>query len=217
MYQDENAARQALVDAMGELETLKLNRGTSGNVSLRWGEGMLITPSGLPACDLAPQDMVFVNWAGEATGTLRPSSEWRFHLDILTTRPDFDAVVHSHSIYATAIAMLGEDLPAVHYMIAAAGGATVRCAAYATFGTKALSQAVLVALEGRNACLMANHGLIACAKTVSKAVWLANEVEVLAQQYAIARSIGTPIILSDDEIDEVKERFKTYGSAAQKS
>ena len=173
---------------------------------------MLITPSGLPYETLSPEEIIYLEMDGTPHGPHSPSSEWRFHRDILRARPDIQAVVHAHPAYCTAHAIIGRDIPAVHYMIAAAGGSTVRCAPYATFGTEELSAAAVKALEGRWACLLANHGLIACGGTLRKALWLANEVEVLAKQYFLSLQLGKPVVLSDEEMDTVVAKFQTgYG------
>lgn len=215
MQDAERALRMQIIQACLDMHRRGLNQGTSGNVSARWGDGLLVTPSGLPYETMTAEDIVFLDMDGTATGPHAPSSEWRFHRDILRDRPDLNAVVHAHPTYATAQAMLAEDIPAVHYMIAAAGGPTIRCAPYATFGTEDLSRHALAALEGRTACLLANHGLIACGPTVSRALWLAEEVETLSRQYAIARQIGSPAVLPDDEIARVLEKFATYGPRAK--
>lgn len=208
--------RAAIVEACRWLVAAGLVRGTSGNVSVRHGERMLITPSGVPYEAMRPADIVAVGLAHEAPRVrarkgLAPSSEWRFHRDILRARPEVGAVVHTHSPYATAFAICRKPLLAAHYMIAAAGGSTIRVADYATFGTQELSDAALAALEGRAACLLANHGVIATGPTLERALWLAQEVEVLAEQTAIALKIGTPVILDEAEIARVVEKFKGYG------
>lgn len=212
---DAHALRQAVIDTARAMSAAGLNHGTSGNVSVRHGDGFLITPSGVPDGALTPDAIVALNMAGEVAGGepagARPSSEWRFHRDIYASRPDAGAIVHAHPIHATAFAMCREALPAAHYMIAAAGGPTIRCADYATFGTQALSDAAIVALRGRLACLLANHGLIALGPTLERALWLAVEVEVLAHQYAVARMIGRPVILDDAEIARNVEKFRAYG------
>ena len=212
----EKAARVAIVEACRRLVEAGLVQGTSGNVSVRAGERMLITPSGVPYERMEPEDVVAVELEGDgssfrARGGNVPSSEWRFHFDILRSRPEVGAVVHTHSPYATAFAICRKELVATHYMIAAAGGPTIRVADYATFGTQELSNAALAALEGRWACLLANHGVIATGPTLERALWLAQEVEVLARQTAIALQIGTPVILPDAEIARVVEKFEGYG------
>lgn len=207
----EAAVRAAIVAAMRDLLGLGLSQGTSGNVSVRFGDGFLVTPSGIPAERLRPEDIVPMAWAGTHTHPLKPSSEWRFHRDILARRPEIGAVVHAHPTYCTAFAICGREIPAVHYMIAAVGGPTIRCAPYAPYGTQALSTAALTALDGRTGCLLANHGMIACGEDLHRALWVAVEMEALCRQYAAALQVGTPVILSDDEIWRTVERFKSYG------
>lgn len=218
MTRDELKLRQAIIDVCLAMNAQAINQGTSGNVSARHGAAMLITPSGVPYEALKPADIVAMpldGVEGAYEGALAPSSEWRFHLDILRARPEVGAVVHTHSTYATALAICGEEIPAVHYMIAAAGGPTIRVAPYATYGTAELSANALQALEGRNACLLANHGVIATGPSLQRALWLAGEVETLARQYILARSLGTPQVLPDDEIAVVVEKFKSYGPRAK--
>ena len=196
---------------MCRLLDLGLSQGTSGNISVRVDGGFLVTPSGIPAEDLAPDDLVAMDFNGRYEHPLAPSSEWRFHRDILAARPEIGAVVHAHPPYATGFAICGREIPAVHYMIAMAGGPTIRCAPYAPYGTQRLSDLALVALDGRSACLLANHGMIATGPTLAKALWLAVEVETLCRQYAIALQVGAPVVLSDAEVAETVERFKSYG------
>ncbi|MCW2310234.1 class II aldolase/adducin family protein [Rhodobium gokarnense] len=207
----ERRLRQEIIDVCLKMSDVGINQGTSGNVSVRHGDGILITPSGIAYEQLVPEDIVAMDFDGTATGKYAASSEWRFHLDILKARPDLNAVVHAHPIYSTAIAMCREEIPAVHYMIAGAGGPTIRCAPYATYGTKELSDHALAALDGRNACLLANHGLIAGGPSLAKALWLAVEIETLAHQLTVARQFGNPVVLGDDEIAVVVEKFKNYG------
>jgi len=218
MTKEEQQLRQAIIEACLAMNAQGINQGTAGNISARHGETMLITPSGVPYEDLAPKDIVAMTLTGKYgsyAGKLAPSSEWRFHLDILRARPDVGAVVHTHSPHATALAICGEEIPAVHYMIAAAGGPTIRVAPYATYGTEELSRNALEALEDRSACLLANHGVIATGPSLQRALWLAGEVETLARQYILARSLGAPRILPDDEIAVVVEKFKSYGPRAK--
>ncbi|AWN37059.1 class II aldolase/adducin family protein [Methylobacterium radiodurans] len=207
--------RQSIVEAARSLDALGLTQGTSGNVSLRHADGLLITPSGLPYARMSPDDIVFMRLDGTYEHPLKPSSEWRFHRDILARRPEVNAVVHAHPIYCTAFAMCRREIPAVHYMIAAAGGPTVRCAPYATFGTEELSAHALAALEDRTCCLLANHGMIATGPDLEKALWLAVELETLCRQYAVALQVGTPVVLPDDEIARNVEKFRSYGLKAQ--
>ena len=210
----ERTLRQAIVRACQEMNASGVNQGTSGNISARWRDGVLITPSGIPYAALKPSHIVRLAMDGKLTGRHAPSSEWRFHRDILARRAEVGAVVHTHSPAATALAICGREIPAVHYMIAAAGGPTIRCAAYATYGTQKLSDNALKALKGRTACLLANHGVIATGPTVEKALWLASEVETLARQYVLALKVGKPRILSNAEIARVVSKFETYGPQA---
>lgn len=214
MTKAEQQLRQDIIAACLAMNAQGINQGTSGNVSARHRKAMLITPSGVPYEDLTPADIVAMPFEGDDgayDGRLAPSSEWRFHLDIMRARPEVGAIVHTHSTYATALAICGEEIPAVHYMIAAAGGPTIRVAPYATYGTEALSKNALKALAGRNACLLANHGVIATGPSLQRALWLAGEVEALAKQYVLARSLGKARVLPDDEIARVVEKFKSYG------
>lgn len=204
-------ARQAIIDACLEMNTLGINQGTSGNVSRRHGEGMLISPTSTPYDTLVPEDIVFMAWDGEVDGRLPPSSEWRFHLDIMKARPEVNAVVHAHPTYCTTIAIMGMKIPAIHYMVAVAGGSDIRCAPYATFGTAELSAHAVEALRDRKACLLAQHGMIAVGSSLSQAMWLAVEVETLARQYHGALQIGEPPILSEEEIENVIKRMASYG------
>ncbi|AZO05766.1 MULTISPECIES: L-fuculose-phosphate aldolase [unclassified Mesorhizobium] len=203
--------RQAIIDACIEMNALGINQGTSGNISCRHGEGMLISPTSTPYDTLVPEDIVFMGWDGEVDGRLPPSSEWRFHLDIMKARPEVNAVVHAHPTYCTTIAIMGRKIPAIHYMVAVAGGNDIRCAPYATFGTAELSAHAVEALRGRKACLLAQHGMIAIGSSLAQAMWLAVEVETLARQYHGALQIGEPPILSDEEIENVIKRMASYG------
>jgi L-fuculose-phosphate aldolase len=212
MQDHERAARQSLIDHCCAMNASGLSLGKSGNASLRWGDGLLITPTGRAYDRLQPEDIVYLQADGRCPpGQLLPSSEWRFHCDILRSTPDIHAVVHTHSTHATALACLGEGIPAFHYMVAVAGGADIPCADYATFGTPELSNNVLNALQGRCACLMANHGQVATGATLSAAYELAQEVENLARQYMLARSLGPTRNLSAAEMARVVEKFRTYG------
>ncbi len=209
--------RAQIIDACRKLEASGLNRGTSGNVSCRDGDHFLVTPSGLPVEKMTPACIVAVGFDGHVIGPGKPSSEWHFHRDILRTRPEINAVVHTHSPHATALACLREDLPPFHYMIAIAGGESVRCAPYALFGTEALSQHAVVALDGRKACLLANHGLIALGRDLDEALAIAVEIESLCEQYLLARQVGEPALLSVAQMREVIAKFDGYGRNAQSS
>lgn len=210
--------RQLLLVCAREMAQAGLNRGTSGNCSVRLadGAGFLVTPSGVPVPELSEERMVRMGFDGNAQSPGKPSSEWRFHRDILVARSDMHAVVHVHSVYATTLACLRRDLPPFHYMIGAAGGNTVRCAGYALFGTQALSDAALQALRDRKACLLANHGMIAIGHDLEAAFALAVEVESLCEQYLHALQVGEPVLLSEQEMAEVIEQFKGYGRQVPK-
>lgn len=214
MKKEELELRRAIIAKCRWMNANGLNQGTSGNISARWKDRMLITPSATPYDEMEPEMLASMPLEGEYgswTGPLKPSTEWRFHLDILRARPDVNAVVHTHATYCTILAIANKPIPAVHYMIAAFGGPDIRCAAYATYGTKELSENALAALQGRNGCLLANHGMITAGTSLDKAMWLANELEHLAKQYYHALVIGKPVILPDAEIARVQEGFKSYG------
>lgn len=211
MTATEAEQRQAIIDACLKMNALGINQGTSGNVSLRHNDGMLISPTSTPYEQLAPEDIVFMAWDGVVDGRLQPSSEWRFHLDIFKARPEVNAVVHAHPNYCTTIAIMGKKIPAIHYMIAVAGGSDIRCAPYATFGTAELSANAVRALQDRKACLLEHHGMIATGTSLDKAMWLAVEVEALARQYHGCLQIGEPPLLSEEEIENVIKRMATYG------
>jgi len=206
--------REAMVATVRRMVELSLNHGRSGNLSMREADHFLITPSGLDPDDMKPNDLVAMDFEGGVMDSQEPSSEWRFHRDILAKRADIDVVLHAHPIFATALACLNRGIPAFHYMVAVAGGASVRCAPYATFGSQELSNHALEALEGRRACLLANHGIIVLGSTLDGALDLAVEVETLSEQYVQALTIGDPVLLSDAEMDVVLEKFRTYGPAA---
>jgi len=191
------------------MESYGINSGTAGNVSARTNTGMLITPSGVDYATLLPEDIVAMDFDGAwfATGQLRPSSEWQLHLSLLSQRSDVNAIVHTHSTYATALAVHGRGIPAFHYMVAVAGGSDIRCAPYATFGSKALSDNALAALEGRKACLLAHHGVVTTGVDLGSALRLAVEVEQLAHQYVAACELGQPPILGAEEMHEVLEKM----------
>lgn len=207
--------REHLLTISGKLCELGLNRGTSGNVSVRDGAGFLVTPAGMTVEEMTPHDMVWMNLDGKVQGERQPSSEWRFHRDILQARPEVGAVIHTHAMFATTLACLHREIPPFHYMIAVAGGDTIRCAPYALFGSQALSDAALSALQDRKACLLANHGMIAVGRDLDQALSVAVEVETLCEQYWRALQAGEPKLLSAEQMTEVMEQFKGYGSWKQ--
>jgi L-fuculose-phosphate aldolase len=205
------ALSQQVIDTCLAMNNQGINQGSAGNVSVRYKDGFLITPSGMGYSSLCPEHIVYVNMAGNSEGSLIASSEWRMHRDIYTDRPEAGAVLHAHSIFATALSCLRLDIPAFHYMVAVAGGSDIRCSDYALFGTQDLSDSMLTALADRKACLLGTHGMICYQDTLDKALALGVEVETLAKQYWHARQAGEPVILSDAQMTEVLERFKSYG------
>ncbi len=216
--EDSTELRRAVIATAVTMNAAGINVNISGNVSARCARGartgFVITPSGLPYDELAAADLVFVDNAEATIGVRQPSSEWRFHHTIYTARDDVGAIVHTHSPHATALACQQLDIPPFHYMVAVAGGSDIRCAPYATFGTQQLADHALAALEGRRACLLAHHGVIACGADLKRAFALAVEVENLARTYIAVRALGTPNLLADDEMSRVLERFAAYGQAA---
>ena len=212
MDEPEIELREEIIRTGIQMNELGINQGTSGNIGVRWQEGILHTSTGIPYEELNPEDICYQNWEGEVEGRLERSSEWRFHLAIQKNRKDVNAVVHTHSNHATALAIQEMEIPAIHYMVAAGGGPNIRCAPYATFGTKELSQHALKALENRKCCLLAHHGVIATGSSISKALWLAGEVETLAKQYLLILSTGKEAkLLSGDEIERVRIKMSDYG------
>jgi len=203
--------RQQIIAGCLTMKQQGLVQGTAGNLSTRVEGGLLVTPTGVAYEDLVPEQIVRMRWDGTFDGDLLPTSEWRFHRDILASRRDLNAVVHTHSRNATAVSILNQDIPPIHYSIAGAGGANIRCAGYATFGTQALSDLALRALEGRRACLLAHHGVIAAHTTLAKALSLAQIVEELAALYLLCLGTGKVPLLSQDDIDIVLEKYKSYG------
>ena len=212
---NENKLRSELVRMTNRLDALELSHGASGNISVRYGEGMLITPSGFGAEGLTDEDIVFVHLSGESQGRWHPSSEWLFHRDIYVARPEFGAVVYTHSNAATTLACLRRDMPPFHYMLALLGGDSLRCANYATFGTQALSDNALLAMTDRKACLLANHGMIAAGKDLAEAFKNTVEVENLSELYLRALAVGEPVLLTADEFADVRRQFVGYGKPKQ--
>ena len=216
----EKSLRRAVLDTALEMSRRGLSPGRSGNVSARFGAGMLITPSGMAYEALQPSDIVLVDGDGAVLGEQRqPSSEWRFHLFAYDARPDRHAIVHTHSMHATVLACLKKSIPAFHYMVAAAGGSDIPVVPYATFGTDELGGHVAKGLKERDAVLMASHGQIAIGETLASALELAFELETLAEQYYKVLLLGgakfSPDILSGKAMAEMVEKFKTYGQKAQ--
>ena len=208
--------RSEIIAACLDMNATGLNQGTSGNISVRSDDHMLITPTSLPYNETEPDDIVSMSLTaeyGSYSGRRKPSTEWRFHLDTYLQRPDIGAMVHTHSIYATTLSMLRMDIPACHYMVAVFGGTSVRCADYAIFGSEDLSANVLKALEGRTGCLLGTHGMLACGSNLKEAMWRARELETLAHQYYLTIQSGRdPVILDDEHIQQVVDKMKSgYG------
>lgn len=206
-----NQLREEVLATALAMNASGINRGTAGNVSARNGEGFLITPTGLANDEIAPADIVAMNMDGSFSGNRKPSSEWRFHRDIYARRPEAGAVVHAHSPFATALACMDSPIPAFHYMVARFGGNDVRCAAYAIFGSQELSDSVVQALQGRSACLLSHHGMLAVGRDLRQALSLAVELETLSEQYWRVLQIGEPHLLPEDEMARVLEKFAGYG------
>ncbi len=215
-HRPDMALRREVIATALKMNLLGINQGKSGNVSTRVDGGFLISPTGVPYEETRPEQIVAMRMDGSFEGSVLPSSEWRFHRDIYAARAEVAAIVHTHSAFATSLACLGQDIPPFHYMIAIAGGRDIRCAPYATFGTQQLSDNALLALEGRDACLLAQHGMIAVGPSLAKALALAVEVESLARMYWQVLQIGKPVLLPDAEMATVLEKFKTYGQQALK-
>ena len=203
--------RQSIIDACLRMNALGINQGTSGNISVRHGDGLLITPTSTPYEAMRPEQIVHMGLDGAHDPAQRPSSEWRFHRDILKARADVHAIVHAHPPYSTMLAIMGMEIPPVHYMVACAGGDTIRCAPYATFGTQELSEHAVLALKGRLACLLEHHGMIAIGLSLPKAMWLAVEVENLARQYHGCLQIGSAVAVERGDRESPLDRMAGYG------
>ena len=207
--------REQLLAIAQKLIATDLNKGTAGNCSVRCAGGFLVTPSGMAVSDMTAASMVKMQFDGSFEDEKIPSSEWRFHRDILASRADINAVIHTHSLFATTLACLHKDIPPFHYMIAVVGGDTIRCAPYALFGSQALSDNALAALTDRKACLLANHGMICLGKDLDDALAVTVEVENLCEQYwRILQVNPKPPLLSEAEMREVFQQFKGYGKWA---
>jgi L-fuculose-phosphate aldolase len=207
----ERSLRLRVVSAVRRLADRGLNQGSSGNASVRFGDGFIVTPSGKAYGSMDHEDLVFVDAKGEPHGRLKPSSEWLMHRDVFMHFPKAGAVVHTHSPFATTLACMRKSIPAFHYEVAFAGGDDIRCAPYATFGTQELSDHAIAALEGRRACLLANHGQLAWSDDIERAAVLAEKVEALAQLYCQALQLGEPPLLDADEMNRVLRKFDNYG------
>lgn len=203
--------RREIIATCQKMNAMGLNQGTSGNIGVRVEDKYLLTPSGIDYDLMDLEDIVEMDFDGGYSGKRIPSTEWRFHRDILASRPEVDVVIHTHSMFCTTLAIHGLSIPAVHYMVAAAGGSDIRCAPYVTATTQALSDVALTALEDRRACLLAHHGMIVIGETLASTLALLVEVENLAAQYWRALQIGKPPVLNEAQLSEVFEIMKTYG------
>ncbi len=211
-YLSESILRDQLLKTSQQLVVLGLNKGTSGNASVRCEGGFLVTPSGMKIEDMSSTSMVKMSWDGSFDANKKPSSEWRFHRDIMQNKPEINAIIHTHSMFATTLACLHKDIPPFHYMIAIAGGDTIRCADYALFGSQALSDHALAALIERKACLLANHGMIVLGRDLDDALAVTLEVENLCEQYWRTLQVGAPHLLTEAEMHAVFQQFKGYGN-----
>lgn len=214
----ENDLRRKIIQLCLDMNASGLNQGTSGNISVRFGKRMLITPSGIPYDKMQVEDIANMPISGNKLsweGPYKPSSEWHFHRTILKNKPDLNAVIHTHSTFATVLSIARNSIPAVHYMIGAFGGNTVECANYATFGTAELSKNIQKAMKNRTACLLANHGMVVGGVNLDKAMWAAIELETLAKQYYHARLAGDMVVLPEEEMDKIVELFKGYGQKSK--
>lgn len=213
MEHEEYRLRQAIIEQCLWMNAQGLNQGSSGNISARYQDKLIITPTAMAYEAMRPEMLaaIVLDETAAWQGPYKPSSEWRFHYDLMRARPDIGAIVHTHSAYATSLAMTRRSIPAVHYMIALFGGNDVRCAEYATYGTQALSDHILVAMQDRKACLLANHGMLVAGENLPKAMWLASELETLAQQYYHALQLGGAVILTDEQMAEVHAKLANYG------
>lgn len=203
--------REQLIATARAMQPAGLNKGTSGNVSVRQGDGFYITPTGMSYDRLIADDIPLMALDGSHAGSRKPSSEWRFHRDLYAARPEVGAVLHAHSPFAVSLACLRRDIPPFHYMIARFGGDTIRCADYAIFGSEALSASAMAAMADRKGCLLANHGLLVAGRDLDEALALATELEELCEQYWRASQLGAPVLLSAEEMAEVLVKFAGYG------
>ncbi|KMW58836.1 Ribulose-5-phosphate 4-epimerase [Candidatus Rhodobacter oscarellae] len=204
--------RQSIIDHCRKMNSSGLNQGVSGNISIRHGDGMLISPTSVPYDALTPEAIAFVRLGdGAASGPFAPSSEWRFHRDIIARRRDVNAVVHAHPNFCTVLGAMGYEIPAMSYMINIFGGPNIRIAPYALYGTQELSDVAIAAMKGRHGVLLANHGMIAVGSSVEQAFWRAEEMETLARLYHGCLQIGTPVPLSEAQVQEVIDKNAAYG------
>lgn len=208
----QDALRAEMIGVCRRMVELGINQGTAGNVSVRSGDRFLITPSGIPYADMMPEQIALMDVNGNYWGPCKPTTEWRIHREIMRGRPGAGVVIHTHSMFSTTIACMRREIPALHYYVAVAGGPTIRCADYAIYGSQELADNVVAALVARDACLLANHGLLVVGPTLADTLRRTFDIEMLARQYVYALQIGEPFILSDDEIERVRQKMRTYGT-----
>lgn len=209
--ESEIETRKSIISYCLLMNSLGINQGMSGNISVRHGEGLLITPTSIPYDQIEVDDIVYLAPDGRPTGRRQPSSEWRFHRDIMLARTDVNAIVHAHPPYCAILSIMHKPIPPIHYMVAVAGGHDIRCAPYAIFGSEELSNNAVEALKDRRACLLAHHGLIAVGSNLEKAMWLSVEVETLARQYHGCLQLGEPPLLTVQQIQDVSAKMAGYG------
>ena len=210
-HQGQPSSAVAIIEACLAMNRSGINQGTSGNISVRQGDGIQITPTSLPYDQMQPEDIVWMGFDGTIKGSRQPSSEWRFHLDIMREKPEVNAVVHAHPTACTTLSIMGKGIPPLHYMIAICGGHDIRCSPYAIYGSEELSRHALKALEGRSACLLGHHGMIATGASLDQAMWRAIEVETLAKQYLGCLPFGEPPLLTEAEVQNVINKIAGYG------
>ncbi len=214
MRKAERELRAEIVQRCQEMNSCGINQGTSGNISVRYEDRMLISPSAVQYDTMTPEmiaSLALEDSSGHWEGPLRPSTEWRMHQQLLVERADAAAVIHAHPTYCTTLAIARKEIPACHYMVAAFGGNSVRCAGYERYGTAALATVAAKAMRDRTACLLANHGMITIGESLAKAMWRAIELETIARQYFLSLTIGGPVLLGDDAIEETLASFAGYG------
>ena len=213
MAETELQKRESIIEHCLEMNRSGINQGTSGNISIRHEDGLLITPTSMPYESIKPSDIVLLDAKGKSQGPYRPSSEWQFHKDILDARPEVNSVVHAHPTYCTVLAIMGREIPPIHYMLSVFGGPNIRCAPYAIYGSKELSDHAVDALEDRKACLLDHHGMIAVGTSLPQAMWLAVELETVARQHHGCLQLGDPPLLSEQQIQDVIDKIAGYGRA----
>ena len=206
----EENLRKKIIDTCLKIEIKKLNQGKTGNVSHRWRNGILITPSGIDYDKLNYKDIVFVDINGKAVGERLPSSEWRFHLNIIKNRKEVDSIIHNHPVYGTGFSMLRKEIKSFHYLIGLFGGVNIRCTKFMMPGSESLSNEILISLKKRKACLIANHGVVTIGKNLDEAFYLAEQFEALCKQITIAKINGKPKLIDEKKMTIILKKLKNY-------